>query len=719
VRTWPAKRVQSQLAVKNSVKIKAALSLIVNPKTVAKEYVESHPFLVGSQTIDRVHARSWAMIHVRPNLEPLRQAVARTIVEGWVTGEKAAGSEIKRSIKKNLTIQQILEDEEVDVWANWKPGDQVSAALLERKYGLDQLLIQSELTIKNMAKTQIDEIGTQLADGLSRGLSIDEIASSLKDVINNPAKALSIAMTETSRATNFGAQNRYREANILKNQWSGIDPCPECAMNDGEIVGVGDPFASGDTQPPAHPNCLCTLLPVIETNVVEDISEEVLVLTDDAFELAKGREERLTEEMVGISRAVGGVVSGLRFRLKQPKSIARKIRGMVKDGEFATAKEAADSLADLNRYTLSFTNDVYVAGVKNTIEELTAKGYGLRVKNYWERADYKGINIAVKDATGKEFEVQLHSASSLGAKEDLHILYERYRVNTNDKERWDLWTKMVNIAKQIETPANFDELKTIGILKHEYFKDSKGNYREALGGKIIDPKKLNPPNKIIPPIKVDEINPIDLFPEAVEGRLQRGPRAPQVALVRPEQFRSYKEYTQTPDNFYQENLTGQFFDGAQFRAVNGYQEAGHRAINLALRKEQVMEPALAENIAEIRRAIAQAVPLKEDTILYRGIKKDFDKFTVGQIFSDKGFLSTTVRSDLAAEWADRKNVSKGFIFKIYAPKGTRGLIPNFVTASKAYDSEYEFLLDIGTKFEVISVDPVQRIVEVRILNGQI
>jgi hypothetical protein len=36
-----------------------------------------------------------------------------------------------------------------------------------------------------------------------------------------------------------------------------------CAKNDGQVIVIGQTFASGDTQPPAHPHCRCVLLPVI------------------------------------------------------------------------------------------------------------------------------------------------------------------------------------------------------------------------------------------------------------------------------------------------------------------------------------------------------------------------------------------------------------------------------------------------------------------------
>jgi hypothetical protein len=36
-----------------------------------------------------------------------------------------------------------------------------------------------------------------------------------------------------------------------------------CAKNDGQVIVIGQTFASGDQQPPAHPHCRCVLLPVI------------------------------------------------------------------------------------------------------------------------------------------------------------------------------------------------------------------------------------------------------------------------------------------------------------------------------------------------------------------------------------------------------------------------------------------------------------------------
>lgn len=716
---WEAKRIQRRLAALNAIKIRAALKVTVDTKKVAADFLSTGIQTTNNPTSDRVLARSWAMVNVKFEGKPLQQAIERTIAEGWVTGQKAAGHEIKRAAL-NLTkgsVAEIVTDPKVDVWRGWKPGDAATAALLDRPYGLQILLETSGITIRNVERTVLDEIGTRLAEGKRSGLSIQDMADSIDYVVNNPAKALSIATTEVSRAVNTSAQTRYREARIGTNQWMGIDPCDKCALNDGEIVEIGQPFPSGDSQPPAHPNCLCTLLPVLAPEDFVDRTEEATAAVDVTYDDSLARELSITPQIMEVAAKTKGAVDGLKFRVKQPNSLRRKIVEQVRLGEYKTPAEAAANISDAVRYTIAYDKNEYLTGVTSALDELRTKGYQLKVKNYWQREDYKGINIAVKDSQGKVFELQLHTKESLAIKEDLHALYEQYRVSRNDAERWRLWNQMTEIAAKTPEPANFQGLLKVGELKYEYFTDSKGVKRPGGEGLF---KPVSKPAAKLPPVKpvVDEMNPVNMFPQAREGSMAMGPRAPQVQLERPAGFEKFKEYTKDPDKFYDANIQDQFFSGKDvYEAVLGYQSSGYRAMNVALRKDLPIEPALQENIGRVRNAIAQSKPLKEDTILYRGVKKDFDKFQVGQIVSDKGFLSTTARSDLAAEWADRKYVSGGFIWKIYAPAGTRGLVPQFVTASRGYEGEYEFLFDIGAKFEVIKIDPINRIVEMRVVNG--
>lgn len=78
-------------------------------------------------------------------------------------------------------------------------------------------------------------------------------------------RARTIARTETMKAANEGQQqlwNQAREKGLLTGKemkvWITADPCPICAPLEGETVPVDGTFSIGG-DPPAHPNCRCTI----------------------------------------------------------------------------------------------------------------------------------------------------------------------------------------------------------------------------------------------------------------------------------------------------------------------------------------------------------------------------------------------------------------------------------------------------------------------------
>jgi SPP1 gp7 family putative phage head morphogenesis protein len=77
-----------------------------------------------------------------------------------------------------------------------------------------------------------------------------------------------VARTELSRAQTMGAVALYRAASIQKVMWvttEGANVCDICEPADGQIENLGDDFESVDvSQPPAHPNCCCALIPADE-----------------------------------------------------------------------------------------------------------------------------------------------------------------------------------------------------------------------------------------------------------------------------------------------------------------------------------------------------------------------------------------------------------------------------------------------------------------------
>lgn len=79
------------------------------------------------------------------------------------------------------------------------------------------------------------------------------------------SRARTIARTETMRASNEGQAQLWKQAQDAglltgreRKVWITADPCPICAALDGERVGLNEDFSIG-SDPPAHPNCRCTV----------------------------------------------------------------------------------------------------------------------------------------------------------------------------------------------------------------------------------------------------------------------------------------------------------------------------------------------------------------------------------------------------------------------------------------------------------------------------
>lgn len=121
--------------------------------------------------------------------------------------------------------------------------------------------------------------------GIAEGETIDDIKkrieSVFKDVKGSPAER--IARTETSRYSNAAATEAYKQTGYVeaKEWFTNPGACEFCESLNGKIVSLDNKFADlGDTligteggqlqvdfepvgEPPAHPNCECTVLPVI------------------------------------------------------------------------------------------------------------------------------------------------------------------------------------------------------------------------------------------------------------------------------------------------------------------------------------------------------------------------------------------------------------------------------------------------------------------------
>jgi SPP1 gp7 family putative phage head morphogenesis protein len=264
--TWRrAFEADARLAARNAVKIRAALRQSINAEAIAEGYLASLPPTTGNLSQSRARARAWAIMNVRVNLEPLRAVLLRTLAEAYVLGTIYAEEQVGLARARRKSVATGVN------WDTWRPGDEAAAILVKPPKAFQTLLGRYGLTLKGFSDTTLNDIGNSLGESLELGLSASQMAKRLGQYVASPSRALSIAVTEQNRAISVATVARYKEMGVEKQEWIASDPCDECEQNDGEIVRVGAPFSSGDTEPPVHPNCRCALLPVILG--MEDVTE--------------------------------------------------------------------------------------------------------------------------------------------------------------------------------------------------------------------------------------------------------------------------------------------------------------------------------------------------------------------------------------------------------------------------------------------------------------
>jgi SPP1 gp7 family putative phage head morphogenesis protein len=258
---WGAHKADGRIAASNAVKVRAALRASINAEEIFNAYVISQPNSSGDITIDRTNARAWAMLNVSANRDPIQAVVRKLFADGYLLGEAAAQQAVekaKRKAKKSLSKA----DASID-WSTWTPGNKATALLLRPRGAFQALLDRAGIVSEAIIKAGYDKIGTALADSIEAGLSPRNAAKVIAEKIGDPARALTIAITEQNRAMSAASLFTYQDAGIEQVEWNAVQPCDLCAPNDGQVVTLGEAFDSGDTEPPAHPNCRCALLPII------------------------------------------------------------------------------------------------------------------------------------------------------------------------------------------------------------------------------------------------------------------------------------------------------------------------------------------------------------------------------------------------------------------------------------------------------------------------
>jgi hypothetical protein len=168
--------------------------------------------------------------------------------------------------------------------------------------------------------------------------------------------------------------------------------------------------------------------------------------------------------------------------------------------------------------------------------------------------------------------------------------------------------------------------------------------------------------------------------------------------------------SQENQNYLNEKMLSQVENGFQAdsfkKVVRSYQGAYGREINEALRDPLISEEQWQDDIDGLDNAIKAAPGVSEPTIVYRGIRGNgldfFNSLKSGDVFQDKGFISTTLDTQIAFDFATAGNLYEGVVMKIKLPIGTKGLFPAGVTGLEFAGYESEFILPRDSKLKIVN-----------------
>ncbi|WP_327588240.1 hypothetical protein OHA25_15385 [Nonomuraea sp. NBC_00507] len=172
-------------------------------------------------------------------------------------------------------------------------------------------------------------------------------------------------------------------------------------------------------------------------------------LADQALDQARKAERRISPGVQAAARELGADMAGFpEHVLKSPDRYKEKLAKLIAKAEPGKAPETIirDDMHDAIRYTFTFSDDRYAKGVADTMAALKRQRFELVLqKPAWsDPSGYKGVNTRWRGPDGQLFELQIHTPSSLWAKEVTHEVYEyRQNLGPKDRERLEKYEKQV------------------------------------------------------------------------------------------------------------------------------------------------------------------------------------------------------------------------------------------------------------------------------------
>lgn len=167
----------------------------------------------------------------------------------------------------------------------------------------------------DIQSTTKDKINSAIAAGVDANEGIPDIKKRIEAVFSDAKgyRAKMIARTEVSRSSNFGISEGYVQSEVVeKKEW--FTPLGEdlevCVPMEGVTVGLKEGFdlPNGETvdDPPAHPNCVCRTLPIVDERKMKLSLGRPLIIESKIID------EETTEKLERVAKEGEEQIEGLK-----------------------------------------------------------------------------------------------------------------------------------------------------------------------------------------------------------------------------------------------------------------------------------------------------------------------------------------------------------------------------------------------------------------------
>jgi hypothetical protein len=152
-------------------------------------------------------------------------------------------------------------------WQDWKPGDAaVATTLVMNSAGFQNYVSGNSDLLDGLNNTQIDRLAVVLA-ALAITATQEEAVAAINSHVQQTQDswATTVASTESRSAAMAGTLDAFSAQGVEYVDWvtSSGDPCTFCID-----MEAGSPYALTDIdEPPAHPNCMCDIVPSVGKSV--------------------------------------------------------------------------------------------------------------------------------------------------------------------------------------------------------------------------------------------------------------------------------------------------------------------------------------------------------------------------------------------------------------------------------------------------------------------